>query len=61
LTIALLLPLRARDRTLPVGIRHNQAGIDREPFTADQACCDARLDHEYVAVAEALIAGTAKC
>jgi len=32
----LLIPLGSRDRTLLVGVRHEQAGIDRKPFAADQ-------------------------
>jgi hypothetical protein len=58
----LLVPLRSRNRTLLVGIRRDQAGIDREPFAADQPCRDAGLNHvledaaENVTVAEPLIA-----
>ena len=35
LGITRLLPFRARDRTLLVGISYNQARIDRKPFTTD--------------------------
>jgi hypothetical protein len=51
---------------LPV-IRHDQAGVDREAFAADKACCDARLHHplehtpEDVAHPEALVAGAREC
>ena len=59
----LLVPLISRDRALLVGVRHDQAGIDREALAADEACRDARLDDalehapEDIAVAEALVAG----
>src|SRR5262249_12634806 len=32
-----------RDRTLLVGVRHDQAGIDCKPFAADQLCRNARF------------------
>jgi hypothetical protein len=63
LRITILLPLRARDRTLLVGVRHDQARIDSESFAADKVCRDARLDHtlkdtaENVTVAEMFVAG----
>src|SRR4029079_4434833 len=57
----LLVPVLARDRPLLVGVRRNQAGVDREPLAAAQARSNARfhdaLEHaaENVAVTEALI------
>ena len=57
-------PLRSRDRTLLVGVRRNQARIDRKPFAANQTGPDARADDtlehtaKNIAVAEAVIAGT---
>src|SRR6266852_6339925 len=59
-----LLPFRARNRTLLVGVRHNQARIDREPFTADQpgrnTCLNDTLEDlaENVALTKALMTGT---
>ena len=56
--ITRLVPLRSRDRTLLVGVRRNQAGIDRKPFAADNACRNTRFDDmleepaENVTVAE---------
>ncbi len=67
LSIALLVPLLARDRPLLVGVRHDQAGIDREALAADEACRDARLHHPFehapedVAIAEALVASAREC
>src|SRR5215470_9910682 len=62
--ITRLAPLRARDRTLLVGVRRYQARIDREPFAAHQACPQARLDDplehapENPAVAKPFVTGT---
>ena len=59
----LLVPLGSRDRTLLVGVRHDQAGIDRKPFAADQPCRNARFHDiledtaENITVTEPLIAG----
>jgi hypothetical protein len=59
---ALLVPLRSGDRTLLIGVRRNQAGIDRKPFTADKPCRNARFDNmledaaKNVAVTKPLIA-----
>src|SRR5664280_532057 len=64
LRITCLLPFRARDRALFVGISLDQARIHGKPFAANEAGCDTSLDHtlEYLtkdaAVAEALIAST---
>ena len=59
----LLGPLGSRDRTLLVGVRHDQAGIGRKPFAADQPCRNARFHDmledtaENITVTEPLIAG----
>jgi len=59
----LLVPFGSRDRTLLVGVRHDQAGIDRKPFAADQPCRNARFHDiledtaENITVTEPLIAG----
>ena len=59
----LLVPLGSRDRTLLVGVRHDQAGIDGKPFAADQPCRNARFHDmledtaQNVTVTEPLIAG----
>src|SRR5438067_12431512 len=45
LGIKRLLPFRARNRTLLVGIRPNQACVDREPFSTDDTSRNAPLDH----------------
>jgi hypothetical protein len=61
---SILVPVQTGDRTLLVGIRRDQAGIDCKPFTADQPRHHAVFDHplkdttEQVAVAEPFIAGT---
>ena len=59
-----LVPLRAGDRSLLIGVRHDQARIDREPFTADQSGRNTGFNNtlkhpsEHIAVAEALMTGT---
>lgn len=60
--ITLFAPLGAWNGTLLVGVGYDQARIDRNPFSTDQACRNAclhaTLEHaaERVAVAEALVA-----
>src|SRR5262249_53144751 len=62
----LLTPIGSPDRTLLVGIRRDQAGIDREPFAADQSARNARFDDmledtaKNIAVTKPLIARTRK-
>src|SRR5215471_4208501 len=66
LRIARLVPLRARDRSLLVGVRRDQARIDREPFTANQVGCNAGLNNalkhppKCIASPEPLMTGTGK-
>jgi len=66
LRIARLVPLRARDRSLLVGVRRNQARIDRKPFTANQVGGNAGLNNalkhppECIALPEPLMTGTGK-
>jgi hypothetical protein len=31
-----------------VGVRHDQAGIDRKPFAADQPCRNARVSVPFI-------------
>jgi hypothetical protein len=55
------------DRTLLVGVRRNQADLDRKPFAADKACRNTRFDDmleepaENVTVAEPLVARAREC
>src|SRR5207249_2689559 len=63
LRINIPVPLRARDRAMLVGVGLDEARIDSKAFTTDEAERDAypddTLEHtaEYLAVAEALVAG----
>src|SRR6516164_6755770 len=58
----LLAPFCSRNRTLLIGVRRDQAGIDSKPFAADEPCPDAGLHHifedtpENVTVTKPLIA-----
>src|SRR5262249_55116841 len=60
--VAFRAPLAARNRTLLVGIGHDQAGVDRKSLGADKirrnAGLDDALEHtsENVTVAEPLVA-----
>src|SRR4029077_11121951 len=64
LRIALLDPLRAWDRPLLVGVRHDQARIDRKLLTTDQSRRNTCLNHtlkapaKNVVVTEPLIAAS---
>src|SRR6266478_3403418 len=64
LRIALLDPLRARDRPLLVGVRRDQARIDRKLLATDQSRRNTCLNHtlkdpaKNVVVTEPLIAGS---
>ena len=59
--IDILVPLRAGDRTMLIGVSLNQAGVDRKAFTTDKAGCNARpddaleYDAENIVIAEALV------
>jgi hypothetical protein len=64
MSIAHLVPLRAGDRSLLIGVRHNQACIDGEPFTADQSGRNTGLNNtlkqppEYITFPQPLMTGT---
>jgi hypothetical protein len=62
--IARLVPLRAGDRSLLIGVRYDQARIDCEPFAANQSGRNTGLNDtlkhppEHIAGAEPLMTGT---
>src|SRR6516225_2572113 len=64
--IARLVPLRSGDRSLLVGVRHDQARIDCEPFTADQSGRNTGLNDtlkylpKHITLAEPLMTGTGR-
>src|SRR5215207_8623362 len=65
--ITIFAPILTCDRALLVGIRLDQAGIDRKTFAANQTGGDARLDDslehvaENISIAETLVTGARKC
>src|SRR5829696_9129729 len=65
--ITILAPILTCDRALLIGIRLDQARIDRKAFAANQTGRDARLDDplehvaENISIAETLVASARKC
>src|SRR5438132_1741 len=65
--ITILAPILTCDRALLIGIRLDQARIDRKAFAANQTGRDARLDDslehvaENISITKTLVAGARKC
>ena len=62
-----MAPLVARRRSALVGVRRDQARVDRKAFATDETSLDAGLDDaledetEDILVAKALVAGAREC